>query len=101
MAETAVPTITPDLSAGGPVDLSRVHFVGVGGTGMLPVARVCAERGFTVSGSDVRGTEALKALARLNVQVHTGHAAEHVPADAAAVVFTHAIGPDNPEIRAA
>ncbi|MFJ9930940.1 Mur ligase domain-containing protein [Streptomyces misionensis] len=61
----------------------------------------CAERGFTVSGSDVRGTEALKALARLNVRVYTGHAAEHVPADATAVVFTHAIGPDNPEIRAA
>ncbi|WP_053708076.1 UDP-N-acetylmuramate--L-alanine ligase [Streptomyces sp. NRRL B-3648] len=101
MAETAVPTITPDLSAGGPIDLSRVHFVGVGGTGMLPVARVCAERGFTVSGSDVRVTEALKALARLNVRVHTGHAAEHVPADATAVVFTHVIGPDNPEIRAA
>ncbi|ALO95164.1 UDP-N-acetylmuramate--L-alanine ligase [Streptomyces mexicanus] len=103
MAETAVPRITPDLWAGGrrPVDLSRLHFVGVGGTGMLPVARVCAERGFTVSGSDARASEALKALARLDARVHTGHAAENVPVDATAVVFTHAIGPDNPEIRAA
>jgi UDP-N-acetylmuramate--alanine ligase len=103
MVETAVPRITPDLWAGGrrPVDLRRLHFVGVGGTGMLPVARVCAERGFTVSGSDARASEALKALARLDVRVLTGHAAGNVPADATAVVFTHAIGPENPEIRAA
>ncbi|MFC4507008.1 MULTISPECIES: UDP-N-acetylmuramate--L-alanine ligase [Streptomyces] len=98
MAETAVPRIKPDVSAAGPVDLRRAHFVGVGGMGMLPVARVCAERGFSVSGSDERTSEGLKELDRLGVSVYTGHAAEQVPADATAVVFTHAIGPDNPEI---
>ncbi|MEW2285233.1 Mur ligase domain-containing protein [Streptomyces sp. NPDC047841] len=68
---------------------------------MPPVAPVCAGRGFTVSGSDVRASEALKALARLDVRVHTRHAAGNVPTDATAVVFTHAIGPDDPEIPAA
>ncbi|MEH0415908.1 UDP-N-acetylmuramate--L-alanine ligase [Streptomyces sp. B21-083] len=98
MAETAVPTINPDVSTGGAVDLSRAHFVGIGGVGMLPVAQVCAERGFTVSGSDVRASEGLKELARCGVTVHTGHAAGQVPADATAVVFTHAVGENNPEI---
>jgi UDP-N-acetylmuramate--alanine ligase len=100
MTETAVPTITPTPLAG-PVDLRRVHFVGIGGTGMLPLARVCAERGSRVSGSDVKESEALQALAGLGVRVHAGHAARNVPADATAVVFTHAVDEDNPEIKAA
>ncbi|MGV9427951.1 UDP-N-acetylmuramate--L-alanine ligase [Streptomyces sp. NPDC003656] len=100
MVETAVPKIMPDLSAW-PLDLSRLHFVGIGGIGMLPVARVCAEQGYTVSGSDVRTTEGLDELARLGVRVYTGHRAGNVPADASAVVFTHAVAEDNPEIAAA
>jgi UDP-N-acetylmuramate--alanine ligase len=98
--ETAVPTIIPTALAG-PVDLSRPHFVGIGGTGMLPVARLCAELGYTVSGSDITESEALEVLAGLGVRVHTGHAAGNVPADATAVVFTHAIDEHNPEIKAA
>ncbi|MGP4051675.1 UDP-N-acetylmuramate--L-alanine ligase [Streptomyces sp. 2A115] len=101
MAETAVPKITPSVSTGLPVDLSRAYFVGIGGMGMLPVARVCAERGFTVSGSDARTSEGLEVLAGLGVTVHTGHAEAQVPVDASAVVFTHAVGEDNAEIREA
>lgn len=98
MAETAIPRISPDVSTACPVDLSRVHFVGVAGMGMLPLARVCAERGFTVSGSDVRPAEGLKELARLGADVRIGHAPAHVPGDATAVVFTYAVPENNPEI---
>ncbi|MEV7393967.1 Mur ligase domain-containing protein [Streptomyces sp. NPDC091215] len=101
MAETAVPRTKPTVSADDLLDLTRVHFIGVGGTGMLPIARVCVEGQHSVSGSDHRTSEGLKELARLGAAVHTGHAAENVPADATAVVFTHAIGPDNPEIQEA
>jgi len=100
MCETAVPTITP-TALDGPVDLSRVHLVGIGGAGMAPLARLCAELGGTVSGSDTRTTKATEALAAAGVQVHAGHATEHLPADATAVVYTHAIGAENPELRAA
>ncbi|MEU7510693.1 Mur ligase domain-containing protein [Streptomyces sp. NPDC042898] len=54
--ETAVPTIVPTALSAAP-DLSRVHFIGVGGTGMLPLARVLAEQGFAVSGSDNRSPQ--------------------------------------------
>ncbi|WP_329266697.1 UDP-N-acetylmuramate--L-alanine ligase [Streptomyces sp. NBC_01451] len=101
MAEAAVPTITPTVPAGGPVDVRRPYFVGIGGLGMLPVARVCAERGYMVSGSDVRVSEGLEELVRCGVVVHTGHAAGQVPADATAVVFTHGVGEDHPEIAQA
>ncbi len=97
MAETAVPRIRADVLAG-PVDLKRVHFVGIGGSGMLPVARVCAERGYTVSGSDIRNSSGLAALAELGVGVFLGHEAGHVPMDASAVVFTGAVRDDNSEI---
>ena len=53
MAETALPRIKVDVPAR-PVDAKRVHFVGIGGLDMLPLARVYAERGCTVTGSDVR-----------------------------------------------
>ncbi|MCZ4603334.1 Mur ligase domain-containing protein [Streptomyces sp. Lzd4kr] len=98
MVETAVPRITPDVPATGLVDLRRVHFVGIGGMGMLPVARVCAERGYTVSGSDARPSVRLEALAQCGVRVVAGQRESNVPADATAVVFTHAVGADNPEI---
>jgi UDP-N-acetylmuramate--alanine ligase len=101
MVETAVPRIKPDLSTAGLVDLTRAHFVGIGGLGMLPVARVCAERGYVVSGSDVRDSSGLEALAQHSVQVHKGHRAGNLPVDATAVVFTHAIGEDNPEVAQA
>ncbi|MDX3523354.1 UDP-N-acetylmuramate--L-alanine ligase [Streptomyces scabiei] len=101
MAETAVPKIAPTDSDGELIDLSRPHFVGIGGTGMLPVARVCVERGFDVSGSDVRTTQGLQVLASLGVPVHHGHAVSQLPTDTTAVVFTHAVGEDNAEIREA
>ncbi|MFI6050392.1 UDP-N-acetylmuramate--L-alanine ligase [Streptomyces violascens] len=100
MTDTAVPTIIPTLLHG-PVDLTRLHFVGLGGTGMAPLARVCAERGLSVSGSDLHPSAALDALSDLGVSVFIGHHARQVPADATAVVITHAIDEANPEVRAA
>jgi UDP-N-acetylmuramate--alanine ligase len=101
MVETAVPRIVPTVGTGGSVDLSRPHFVGVGGAGMLPVARVCVERGYAVSGTDVRASAGLDALAGRGADVAVGHSAGRVPAGATAVVFTHAVPEDNPEIAEA
>lgn len=101
MVETAVPRIKPDVSVAGLVDLTRAHFVGIGGLGMLPVARVCVGRGYSVSGSDVRDSSGLEALEQHGVLVHKGHRAGNVPVEATAVVFTHAVGEDNPEIAQA
>ncbi|OCC13995.1 UDP-N-acetylmuramate--L-alanine ligase [Streptomyces sp. PTY087I2] len=98
--ETAVPTITPDAT-GELSDLRRLHFIGIGGAGMQSVARVCAERGYSVSGSDARPSARLESLARVGAQVVIGHRPENVPADATAVVFTHAIGDDNSEVAQA
>ncbi|HEV2636897.1 MAG TPA: UDP-N-acetylmuramate--L-alanine ligase [Actinocrinis sp.] len=54
-------------------ELGRIHFVGVGGVGMAPVARIAAQRGLPVSGSEHKSTPALADLARAGVRVFAGH----------------------------
>jgi UDP-N-acetylmuramate--alanine ligase len=78
----------------------RVHLVGVGGAGMSGIARILAQRGHRVSGSDLSDGRSVAALRALGVEVHVGHRAEHV-ADADVVVISTAVPPDNPEVMAA
>jgi UDP-N-acetylmuramate--alanine ligase len=80
--------------------VKRVHFVGVGGVGMSGIAEVLVTQGYRVSGSDVVSSPVTARLARLGVDIRTGHLASHV-AGADAVVVSTAIGDDNPEIAAA
>jgi UDP-N-acetylmuramate--alanine ligase len=75
----------------------RLHFVGIGGTGMSGIAEVLVNMGFVVSGSDLAEGEATRRLARLGAAVHRGHAAGQVGA-ADVVVVSSAVGRDNPEV---
>jgi UDP-N-acetylmuramate--alanine ligase len=78
----------------------RIHFVGIGGSGMSGIAEVLANQGFEVSGSDLAESATTKRLAALGVRVLVGHAAAHV-AGADAVVVSTAVKDDNPEVVAA
>jgi UDP-N-acetylmuramate--alanine ligase len=78
----------------------RVHFVGIGGSGMSGIAEVLLNLGYVVTGSDVVESAATRRLARLGATVHIGHTAEHV-AQADAVVVSTAVNDDNPEVAAA
>ncbi|MDE2313387.1 MAG: UDP-N-acetylmuramate--L-alanine ligase, partial [Elusimicrobia bacterium] len=80
--------------------LRRVHFVGIGGSGMSGIAEVLVNLGYRVSGSDIASNAATERLAKLGASVAIGHAAGHV-ADADAVVVSAAVKPDNPEVIAA
>lgn len=78
----------------------RVHFVGVGGYGMSPMARIMAEMGYTVTGSDISGSEKLNKLEALGVKVYIGHHPSNVDA-ADLVVATVAVARDNIELEEA
>jgi UDP-N-acetylmuramate--alanine ligase len=82
---------TPTAVAG-----TRVHFVGVGGTGMSGIAEVMCTLGYRVSGSDTADNAVTRRLATLGIDVHQGHAAEQV-IGADCVVVSSAIRRDNPE----
>jgi UDP-N-acetylmuramate--alanine ligase len=78
----------------------RVHLVGIGGAGMSGIARILAQRGHRVSGSDLSEGRSVAALRALGVEVHIGHRAEQV--DGAEVVVTSSAVPaDNPEVAQA
>lgn len=78
----------------------RVHLVGVGGAGMSGIARVLAQRGHDVRGSDLRDGSGVLALRGLGVRVTIGHDDTAV-GDAEVVVVSSAVRDDNPEVAAA
>ena len=80
--------------------VKRIHFVGIGGSGMSGIAEVLLNLGYQVSGSDLGANAATMRLAGLGANIHVGHAAEYV-ADADAVVVSTAVGNNNPEVIAA
>ncbi|MGB1250356.1 MAG: UDP-N-acetylmuramate--L-alanine ligase [Candidatus Promineifilaceae bacterium] len=79
---------------------SHIHIIGVGGSGMSAIARVLAERGFSVSGSDMQESKFSAELRKLGVRIHIGHSATYV-SDAELVVRSSAIPDSNPEVVAA
>jgi UDP-N-acetylmuramate--alanine ligase len=80
--------------------MSSVHFIGIGGSGLSAIARLLAESGWSVSGSDRNETPLAVDLKNLGVRVWIGHAAEHVQG-AQIVVRSSAIPDTNPEVQAA
>jgi len=56
----------------------RVHFVGIGGTGMSGIAEVMLTLGYEVSGSDNADNAATRRLAGLGARVMRGHSAANV-----------------------
>jgi UDP-N-acetylmuramate--alanine ligase len=81
--------------------MDRPHFIGIGGAGMSGIAKILAQRGAQVAGSDSKESETAGALRALGVTVHIGHDAAHLAADATAVVVSSAIRAENPELVAA
>jgi UDP-N-acetylmuramate--alanine ligase len=89
----------PDLVPG-PDALGRVHLVGIGGAGLSAIARLMAQQGVQVSGSDAADGPVVRALREEGIRVDVGHAAEHV-AGADTVIVSTAVREDNPEVVAA
>jgi UDP-N-acetylmuramate--alanine ligase len=75
----------------------RVHFVGIGGSGMSGIAEVLLNLHYEVSGSDQRRSAATERLKKLGARIWEGHSEAHVEG-AEAVVVSSAVKPDNPEV---
>ena len=81
--------------------IHNIHFVGIGGAGMSPLAKILLLLGYQVSGSDQAASPLIEELVRLGAHVWTdGQRAEHVRG-ADAIVVSSAIPYDNPEVIAA
>lgn len=80
--------------------VKRLHFVGIGGSGMSGIAEVLLNLGFQVSGSDLGESPVTQRLKQLGATVYLGHAERHLTA-ADVVVVSTAVSQDNPEVLAA
>ncbi|MBP7795199.1 MAG: UDP-N-acetylmuramate--L-alanine ligase [Elusimicrobiales bacterium] len=75
----------------------KIHFIGVGGIGMSGLAVIARRKGYSVSGSDITTNYITEKLKKEGIKFFLGHRKENVK-DAALVVMSSAIKPDNPEL---
>ena len=80
--------------------IGRVHFVGIGGSGMSGIAEVLAGLNYRVTGSDINETTVIDRLRGLGVEVQIGHSAANVEG-ADVLVVSSAVNETNPEVAAA
>lgn len=80
--------------------IKKIHFIGIGGSGMNGIAEVLINMGYNVTGSDLSETDVTRRLKNLGATIFTGHRAENVT-DAHCVVYSSAVKKDNPEVREA
>ena len=80
--------------------IKRVHFIGIGGSGMYPLAQIFHSKGYEITGSDNNETETLDAVRKMGIKVFLGQKAENIEG-AELIIYTAAIMADNPELIAA
>src|SRR3954467_485141 len=78
----------------------RIHFIGVGGSGMSGIAELLANLEYVVTGSDAKRSAVTERLSSVGVKVDIGHAPQHV-GGADVVVVSSAVRPTNPEVMEA
>lgn len=85
------------------IDLSqykKIHCIGIGGIGLSAIAEILLSRGYEVSGSDMKESAETARLASKGARVFIGHRAENAD-EADLLVFSAAVGHDNPEMKRA
>jgi UDP-N-acetylmuramate--alanine ligase len=80
--------------------MAKVHFIGIGGSGLSAIARLLLESGHTVTGSDRVLSPFAIDLQKAGATVYIGHHPRYV-SGADWVVRSSAIPDDNPEVKAA
>ncbi len=78
----------------------KIHFIGIGGSGMSGLARIALADGIEVSGSDSKDSSVLTALEALGAKIYRSHSAENIDG-VDVVIYSTAISPTNPEISRA
>ncbi|MEH6466310.1 MAG: UDP-N-acetylmuramate--L-alanine ligase, partial [Porticoccus sp.] len=77
--------------------IRRIHFIGIGGSGMCGIAEVLLNQGYEISGSDLSENNNTRRLKQLGVTIQIGHAVDNING-VHVVVKSSAVTMDNPEI---
>ena len=93
VSENATPASCQDA------EFKRVHFIGIGGAGMSGIALVLHQRGYVVTGSDLKSSRYTRPLVRDGLDITIGHEAATIDrVEPDVVVISSAIPQDNPEL---
>jgi UDP-N-acetylmuramate--alanine ligase len=76
----------------------KIHFIGIGGSGMSGIAEVLLNLGYRITGTDLKESESTRRLKRLGAKIQIGHRSENLPDTAEVVVVSNAVPDTNPEI---
>ncbi len=78
------------------------HLVGIRGAGMKALAELLNDLGWSVTGSDLQEpTPAMQSVQDRGLRIHCGHNGQNLPRDCDVLVFSPAVGPENPERQSA
>lgn len=80
--------------------IKRIHFIGIGGSGMCPLVEILHSKGYEISGSDNNESDTLNRVRSLGIPVFLGQRSQNIEG-AQMIVYTAALLPDNPELCAA
>lgn len=58
--------------------VKRIHFVGIGGSGMSPLAEILHSLGYILTGSDNNESDNIARIRSLGIPVIMGHQAENI-----------------------
>ena len=81
-------------------NIKKIHFIGIGGSGMFPIARILKEKGYEITGSDIYESDTIEKVRNIGITVSMEQKEENI-VDQDLVVFSAAIKDENPEIIAA
>ncbi len=76
------------------------YFIAAGGVGMSALAKILAEKGCKVTGSDISDNKYVKMLKHTGVEINIGQKSENITPDMT-VVVSSAVNEDNPELKQA
>jgi UDP-N-acetylmuramate--alanine ligase len=95
-AQTLLDPLLQSGASTGAASTGSIHLIGVAGAGMQALAEVLLGRGYRLSGSDLELAR-LSDAARRRIHALQGHHADHLPRDCDGVIYSAAIGEENPE----
>lgn len=82
------------------LEARHIHMIGIGGSGMCPIAELLLSRGYKITGSDRSDNANVKRLRELGVTVYNEHTADNIKGTDL-VAFSAAVPESNPEMVAA
>ena len=78
----------------------RIHFIGIGGSGMFPIVQILKEKGYVISGSDNNESDIVRMARENGIDVMMEQKKENIGGQDL-IIYTSAILEDNEELVAA